>query len=220
MSWKRLTILLSILALFSLLAGQAVAAERQTRDLVFEDSEPVAAETVATEAGMENPTVISLRTTIELTRGGETTTVLPTHEFQSGDKVRFIYTANIDGYVYWLAEGSTGSYQMLFPSEQAGMDNHITMNQEYTIPTNDGHWAFDENPGAENILVILSAQPIAELEEAAGITQVTEANEQNRQSRDLVFEEESNEETGVDTKSQASEDPAEPFVAYYELKHM
>ncbi|THB68212.1 MAG: DUF4384 domain-containing protein [Desulfovibrio sp.] len=121
--------------------------------------------------------------------------------------------------MYWLAEGSTGSYQMLFPSERAGLDNAIVMNEEYTIPTNDGHWTFDENPGTENILVIVSTQPIPELEEAAGITTVTEENEQSRQTRDLVFEEEADEEAGVDTKSQASEDPAEPFVAYYELTH-
>lgn len=218
MSHKRLIIFITVFAMLGLLAGSALAAERQTRDLVFEDEEPLAAEAAAEEAGMENPTVISLRTTIELTRDGETTTVLPSHEFQSGDQIRFVYTTNIDGYVYWLAEGSTGSYQMLFPNEQAGMDNAIAMNQEYTIPVS-GHWTFDANPGTENILVILSAQPIPELEEAAGITQVTEANEQNRETRDLVFEEETDETTGVDTKSQASEDPAEPFVAYYELIH-
>ncbi|THB71608.1 MAG: DUF4384 domain-containing protein, partial [Desulfovibrio sp.] len=191
---KRFFALLSLAVLLTFLASMAIAAERQTRDLVFEEEEPVAAEAAAEEAGMEDAFVISLRTTIELTRGEETTMVLPSHEFQSGDQIRFVYTTNIDGYVYWLAEGSTGSYQMLFPSERAGLDNAIVMNEEYTIPTNDGHWTFDENPGTENILVIVSTQPIPELEEAAGISTVTEENEQNRQTRDLVFEEEADEE--------------------------
>ena len=219
---RKLIVFFAMLLALAFTVGSLYAAERKTRDLVFEDEEAPAAAAAAEEAGMEDATVISIRTTIELTREGVTTYVLPTHEFQSGDKVRFIYTANMDGYIYWLAEGTTGSYQMLFPNEKAGMDNQIKKNEEYSIPVK-GNWAFDENPGTENLLVILSPERIPELDEAAGIdagvAQVTEDNTSKRQTRDLVFEDEEDTDSGVSTKSQASANPAEPFVAYYELMH-
>jgi len=201
-------------------------AGRKTRDLVFEDDEKIA-ETKADE------TIVAVRTTIELDRGGEKSTVLPTTEFKSGDKVKFIYTTNADAYVYWLSEGSSGNYQMLFPNTKTGTDNFIKKNEIYTIPVK-GNFKFDDNSGAEKILLVMSPEKIPELEEASKeasvkggkvdasatqINSVTKKNESKRKTRDLVFEDEEDEDSGIATTSQVSKDINEPFVVYYELIH-
>ena len=227
MKSNKLFAVLAIVAMMAMVATTAFAAERMTRDLVFEDEEqPLAAEAAAEEAGMEEATVISIRTTLELERDGQITQVLPSEQFQSGDRVKFVYMTNTDGYVYWLMEGSTGNYDMLFPSERAGMDNFVSMNTEYTIPTS-GAFRFDENPGIEKILVILSKEKLPELEATAQgtteptteVAELTTDNTEKRETRDLIFEEEADEDTGVVTTSQAAPTEEEPFVAYYELTH-
>ena len=51
---------------------------------------------------------------------GNTTNVVPSTEFKSGDKVKLKFTSNIDGYVYWLAKGTTGSYAMIIVQVKEG----------------------------------------------------------------------------------------------------
>ena len=108
---KRHALLLILGALFMVWGNDSWAA-RTTRDLVFDDEEP--AQTQAMESSGKQTT--ALKTTMLLKRDGATSTVLPTHEFKSGDSVKLVFTPNIDGYVYWLAKGSSGSYSVLFPS--------------------------------------------------------------------------------------------------------
>ena len=210
MKQKRLTFLATMLAaLISLNANAA------TRDLVFEDEDeaPVAADVQK----------IAVKTTVELTRDGETTNVVPSTEFKSGDKVKLKFTSNIDGYVYWLAKGTTGSYAMIYPAPKAGADNSVKKNQEYTVPAK-GAFRFDDNPGDENLLCILSAERVPELEEAAktmfkdstAVANVEEKNANSRQTRDLVFEDE--DEDDVNTAQQTAP-VGEPFVVQYILKH-
>ncbi|MDR2161121.1 MAG: DUF4384 domain-containing protein [Desulfovibrio sp.] len=212
------------------LAAPAFAA-RKTRDLVFEEEEETAAEEVAKDAKIENPQVIAVQTTLDLTRSGETMSVTPSHEFQSGDKVKLRYTTNADGYVYWLAKMSSGKYAVLFPTPQTGMDNFIKKNEEHTVPVK-GAFRFDDTPGTESLLMIFSDGKVPELEqavaEAAGqktntvdrqatqVASVEQKNTSKRKTRDLVFEEEEDED--VVTKSQVAP-KGEPFVAAYELTH-
>lgn len=201
-------------------------AARQTRDLVFEDEEETPA---AEETQIENPQVVAVKATIELNRNGEVSTVSPSHEFQSGDKVKLLYTPNIDGYAYWLAKGSSGNITVLFPSVQAGADNTVTRNTEYTIPVK-GSFKFDNNPGQEELLCIISPVRIPELdkiieetskgqipaEKAQAVAEVENKNTSKRATRDLVFEDEDEED--VNTKTQVAPQ-GEPFVAHYILTH-
>jgi hypothetical protein len=209
------------IALFLLTTSSLFAGGRTSRDLIFEEDEPLAVEKSAEASGIDDPTVLSIRTTIELTRDKETSTVLPTHTFKSGDSVRFVYTTNTEGYIYWLTEGSTGKVSLIFPNNKTGLDNTIVKNKEYNIPVK-GRWKFDSNSGTEKILAILSPTRIAELDKEVGIdsavNDVKQKNKSKMQSRDLVFEEDEDEETGVSTKSQAS-NGSDVFVTYYELVH-
>ena len=163
-----------------------------------------------------------------LKRDGTTSTVLPSHEFKSGDSVKLVFTPNIDGYVYWLAKGSSGNYSVLFPSK-ANMDNAVQRNQEYTIPPK-GTFRFDDTPGDEELLCILSAEKLPDMDKAIAeadaaqinvqsstqLAKLEEKNTPKRTTRDLVFDDE--DEGDVNTKQQVAQ-KGEPFVAHYVLTH-
>lgn len=203
---------------------------RKTRDLVFEDDEQPAAAKSQTDLPRA---VVAVKTAIELERDGQTTTVLPTHEFINGDKVKFIYTTNVDAYVYWLSQGTSGEYYMLFPNPKVGTDNFVKKNEIQTIPVK-GSFKFSGKTGVEKILLVMSPERIPDLEkaskeaaikggrvkdEADRITKVNKRAKSKRKTRDLVFEEEEDEKTGVATHSQSSKDISDPMVVYYELIH-
>ena len=224
-----LTFFFAICLLSVFLVVNTTDAGRKTRDLVFEEEE----ESAPVKKQADKPAVVAVKTSIELTRDGKKSTVLPDQEFKSGDKVKFIYTTNIDAYVYWLSQGTSGDYSMLFPSPKTGTDNLVKKNDIYTIPVK-GNFKFDEKPGVEKILLVLSSEKISELEEAAkeaaakngkitaeaaSVDNVTKKTESKRKTRDLVFEEEEDEEAGIQTSSQAAKDTKQPFYVYYELVH-
>ncbi|MBC8433914.1 MAG: DUF4384 domain-containing protein [Desulfobacterales bacterium] len=207
-------------------------AKRKTRDLVFEEDEEESPSAKAKE-DIGKVEKVALKTTIELLRDGKKSTVLPNHEFKSGDRVKFIYTTNTDCYAYWLSQGSSGDYYMLFPHAKGGMDNEVKKNEIYTIPVK-GKFRFDDKKGVEKILVILATERVPELEEAvkeaaatrgkvaasaAPVKSVEKKQKAKRKTRDLVFEEDEDEDTGISTKTQTAASAAEPFVVYYELVH-
>lgn len=196
-------------------------AERTTRDLVFED-EPQAA-----EASQKNEQTIALKTTILLKRNGQTNTVLPTHEFKSGDSVKLVFTPSVDGYAYWMAKGSSGTYAVLFPGAKTGQENAVQRNIEYTVPVK-GWFKFDEKVGSEELLCIISTRRLSDIDNAIAelttqsdkstkqIAAVEEKNAAARTTRDLVFEDEDGED--VNTKKQTATHD-EPFVAHFVLSH-
>ena len=225
MKFKKLLILTCCMVVLVFVANLADAG-RKTRDLVFEDEEEVV-ETAPDEK------VVAVKTTIELNRNGKISTVLPMTEFQSGDKVKIVYTTSVDAYVYWLSEGSSGDYYMLFPNPKPGTDNFVRKNEVNTIPVK-GNLKFDDNPGTEKILLVLAPEKIPELEKASReaavkggkikdsakqVDSVKKKNQSRRKTRDLVFEDEEDEDAGVSTTKQVSKDINEPFVLGYVLIH-
>jgi hypothetical protein len=151
------------------------------------------------------------------------------HQFQSGEKIKLRYTVNSDGYAYWLAKMSSGKYQVLFPSQEAGTDNFVRKNENQSVPVR-GHFRFDETPGTEQLLLVFATEKIPDLEKAVAeaaandgvvaenMAQVAALEEkpQRTTTRDLVFEDE--EEEDVTTKTQAGA-AGQPFVALYNLNH-
>lgn len=112
-------------------AGKVGNSTRKTRDLVFDDEEETEHPVVAgSTADTTKGETISVKATIELTRDGKLSTVLPTESFKSGDKVRLLFSTNRDGNVYWVAKGTSGQYQVLFPSPKAGMNNTVVKKQQ------------------------------------------------------------------------------------------
>lgn len=231
MYFKTLKTLVALLLLAAFFATSALAeSTRKTRDLVFEDGDEISLNKKIENSNIDNASVVAVKTTLELTRDGQVSYVTPSQVFKSGDKVVIVYTPNIEGYAYWMGKMSSGKYSLLFPSKQAGMDNAVSKNQEYRVPVKGG-FKFDDTPGTESLLLVLSAERIPDLEkavaEASGnngevsnsatqVASLEEKNENSRKTRDLVFED--NEEEEVSTRSQIA--PAgEPFVSQYDLVH-
>ena len=61
------------------------------------------------------------------------------------------------------AKGTSGKWEVLFPSAKAGTDNRIEANKSYDIPPSTV-MSFDEKSGTEKLFVVLSRQPEKDLE--------------------------------------------------------
>lgn len=135
-------------------------------------------------------------TVIQRSPSGDERDVDPDTTFHSGDRVRFAFESNVDGYLYVVQQGSSGKWTVLFPNPQInGGRNAIQRFQRYLFPSQT--WLlFNDTPGTEQILVIVSKQPLEEL--PGGTTPVTPlepvdgsvVDTLNRalKPRDLVFE--------------------------------
>jgi hypothetical protein len=132
---------------------------------------------------------------IEQLPSGEQLDADPSKTFHSGDRVRFAFESNIDGYLYVAQGGSSGKWTILFPNPEANSGkNAIRRTEQYFVP-NNGWFVFDDTPGTEEVFVILSREP---LEALPGFSRpvvrlesveasVVNGLRQSLQSRDLVF---------------------------------
>jgi hypothetical protein len=122
----------------------------------------------------------------------------PSTTFRSGDRVRFSFESNIDGYLYVIQQGSSGRWSVLFPHPEInGGRNAIRRFENYQVPS-EGWFHFDSNPGTEQVFVLLSREQLTQLPgldqpvtrmETVGAS-VVEDLQRSIKSRDLVFEKE------------------------------
>ncbi|OQX28270.1 MAG: hypothetical protein BWK80_00985 [Desulfobacteraceae bacterium IS3] len=74
--------------------------------------------------------------------------------FRSGDKIRLHISANADGYLCVLHEGSTGTSKII-PISDAG-NGGVRMGADYVIPSKKGWLRFDNNPGEEKLKLLFA----------------------------------------------------------------
>jgi hypothetical protein len=80
----------------------------------------------------------------------------PETEFREGDCVAIRFTPNRSGYLYVLNQGSTGQWQALLPSPEMPEESNVVQAfRSITVPENYC-FAFDNNPGTERLMVIIS----------------------------------------------------------------
>jgi len=81
--------------------------------------------------------------------------------FKSGDRIRLEAQANSTGYLYVVAQGSSGNWQVLFPSrEVSNGSNMVHRGETRLLPGgNQGQFVFDEQAGTEKLFFVLSRQP-------------------------------------------------------------
>ena len=92
--------------------------------------------------------------------------VLPSTAFHSGDHVKLSVMANHSGYLYIIQQGSSGNWSPIFPSQDATKDsNYIDAGQVYEIP-NDGAFELNKQSGKERLFIVLSVNPINDLDGA------------------------------------------------------
>ena len=94
-------------------------------------------------------------------RGGRVSGSGPDTVFHSGDRIRLEAQANSTGYLYVVAQGSSGNWQVLFPSrEVSNGSNQVHRGETRLVPGgNQGQFVFDEQAGTEKLFFVLSRQP-------------------------------------------------------------
>jgi hypothetical protein len=61
-------------------------------------------------------------------------TIDPGLVLEQGDRVRFRFHTDFDGFLYVMNQSTSGKYEQLFPREETGQENRISAGQEYRVP--------------------------------------------------------------------------------------
>ncbi len=108
-----------------------------------------------------SPGLFSIR--LEQRKGNSVQAVPQNTVFRNGDILRFRLVSQIDGYLYVVDKGTTGSNAVLFPGTSAATStNHIEMNHSYLVPADGDGWFEVSGPsGFDTLYFLVSASPIA-----------------------------------------------------------
>ena len=118
--------------------------------------------------------------------------------FKAGERIRFVFKSNNDGYLYLLAIGSTGKGSVLFPDTRINEGkNFVTAKTEYKVPFGTKSFVMDSTPGEEKVLVFFSKSEIENIggyfapkgKVEAQDTRVIYEFAENKGSKDILFEE-------------------------------
>lgn len=85
----------------------------------------------------------------------------PSLVLAEGDRLRFRYRTNFDGYLYVTNQTSSGKYEQLFPLEETGQDNRITSGKEYQVPATSADFKVAGPPGYEVVYFLVTPSRIA-----------------------------------------------------------
>jgi hypothetical protein len=66
-----------------------------------------------------------------------------------GDRVRFKFRTNFDGFLYVMNQSTSGAYEQLFPREDTGRDNRVAASREYQVPATSAAFRIAGPPGYE-----------------------------------------------------------------------
>jgi hypothetical protein len=73
-----------------------------------------------------------------------------------GDRVRFKFRTNFDGYLYVMNQSTSGNYEQLFPREETGQDNRISASSEYQVPATSAAFRIAGPAGHEVVYWLVS----------------------------------------------------------------
>jgi hypothetical protein len=90
-----------------------------------------------------------------------------------GDRVRFKFRTNFDGYLYVMNQSTSGTYEQLFPREETGQDNRIGASTEYQVPATSAAFRIAGPAGYETVYWLVTP---ARLTDAAPRYQPPPAN--------------------------------------------
>ncbi len=129
-----------------------------------------AASTAPTQAVVDNPSALvplGMRySVLKRNTAGVYQEVDADTTFQSGDRIRLEAQANSTGYLYVVAQGSSGNWQVLFPSREVSNGSNLVHRGETRLVPggNQGQFVFDEQAGTEKLFFVLSRRPEQSLE--------------------------------------------------------
>jgi hypothetical protein len=68
-----------------------------------------------------------------------------------GDRVRFKFRTNFDGYLYVMNQSTSGTYEQLFPRDETGRDNRVSAYKEYQVPATSAAFRIAGPAGYETV---------------------------------------------------------------------
>jgi len=66
-----------------------------------------------------------------------------------GDRVRFKFRTNFDGFLYVMNQSTSGKYEQLFPRQDTGQENKVAASREYLVPATSTAFRIAGPPGHE-----------------------------------------------------------------------
>ena len=99
---------------------------------------------------------------LEQKQGDKAVAMFPGHVFRAGDVVRFRVSARgMEGYLYVIDQGTSGSYTTLFPAQGSHADTFLHANQDVFVPSvEDGWFEVDGPAGFDVLYFVVSPKPI------------------------------------------------------------
>jgi len=87
--------------------------------------------------------------TLEQLDGDTWRVIDPGKVLDQGDRVRFKFRTNFDGFLYVMNQSTSGKYEQLFPREDTGRENRVAASREYQVPATKGAFRIAGPPGYE-----------------------------------------------------------------------
>jgi len=116
---------------------------------------------------------------LERLDGATWKTIDPALVLAQGDRVRFHFRTNFDGYLYVTNQSTSGTYEQLFPREETGQNNRIASGKDYQVPATSVAFRIAGPPGHEIVYWLVSpvrltdVPPRPTLSPAGGATPLT-----------------------------------------------
>ena len=86
---------------------------------------------------------------LERLDGAQWHNIDPALVLAQGDRVRFRFRTNFDGYLYVMNHSTSGKYEQLFPRQDTGDDNRVRANADYQVPATSTMFRVAGPPGFE-----------------------------------------------------------------------
>ena len=85
--------------------------------------------------------------------------------FHTGDHIQLRVEANASGYLYIVNRGTSGDWKVLFPAATIdGGRNSVAGFRPVTLPSEKDQITFRNPPGVERLFIVLSRQPVSDLD--------------------------------------------------------
>lgn len=97
-----------------------------------------------------------IKVTVERQDAAGWRAVNPATVFAAGDRLRFRVSTSFPGYLYVTDRGTSGSYDLLFPKSDSGIDNRIDASKDYTVPARQGWFRVAGPEGHDIVYWVLS----------------------------------------------------------------
>lgn len=86
------------------------------------------------QSGAVNQGANRIEIALERLDGARWTAIDPGLVLEQGDRIRFRFRSNFDGYLYVMNQSTSGNYEQLFPREETGQENRVVAGKDYNIP--------------------------------------------------------------------------------------